>query len=446
MSIEMTSAKNKVLVRLKEKLEENGQSREYIAGELFAARAAMFLLVGPDGAEDGSAEDLDYERVMALSKDLKSAGILCYAKANYEEIMNEKPEVEESSVYHDDSVLDTSNLIVLGEDPHQTERFIFKDSVQDQMKYEGYLLAGIGKMTVLAKYDIDAKKREKQLMSVLDDRSLTYREYWDFKALDRGTMDGIPYANEDRSVYEYEASENDWRLLASAMHTIKGDGGKTMELQETERIKNLPLMKLAMKNKQLGEKLRRGDLTAVTEAVQKTHQSFTFKSEEELKQQQERAKELNDKMHKIALTSKIGNVTNHASNNQEWRDLTEAVQKFSEAKGPEEAKKRSAAVLIAVEKYTKGRKSEKQNADTKACVDAALSAVSICVPDARNNPSVRPLVDRFNEVRRHRFQNGIEIEDYGTSSLDSAPKAQQKVHQAKMLQESGTLNINKVPQ
>ena len=169
---------------------------------------------------------------------------------------------------------------------------------------------------------------------------------------------------------------------------------------------------MMLRNKQTVEKMKRGDLAGVTEDYRKTLNSFTFRDKDELKLMQEQADKLEEEMRQMNM---------RATNSQEWRDLRYALINFSKADS-KDAAKRSAEVLMAVEKFTKGRKSE-QDAETQACVDKALKGLSICVPDARNNPSVKPLVNRFNQVRGwHLFQKGIELQDYGTASALSPEK------------------------
>ena len=161
------------------------------------------------------------------------------------------------------------------------------------------------------------------------------------------------------------------------------------------------------------EKLKRGDRNSVVEEYKKTLRSFTFRDADELKLMQNEA----DK-----LENQIRQTNASAANSQEWRDLRYALIKFSKAESKEDAAKRGAEVLIAAENFTKGRKSE-QSAETQPCVDMALKSISICVPDAANNPSVKPLVNRFNQVRGwHIFQKPIALKDYGTLSELSPEK------------------------
>ena len=282
---------------------------------------------------------------------------------------------------------------------------------QEEMTYEGFLYKTIDKLPIFE--DVDEGLRKNQAKNAMLRRGMTYREYWDYKCPDRGMDPGTPYRNESVSTYEYEAPESSWRLFTSMAHVLKGDGGKLMSREELDRVKELPFPKLALRNKRNVEKLDRGDREGMIQAIQDTQKSFTFRSEEELKQMQERAKALEDEMRQMTIK---------AANTQEWRDLRLAMQKFSMAATKEEAAKHSAEILVAVEKFTKGRKS-KQDAETQPCVDKALESLAVCVPDAANNPSVKPLVDRFNVVRgRHLFQNSIALQNFGTASELSAEK------------------------
>ena len=373
-----------------------------IALETYAFRAALYLLDGPeDGirpAKKKKDEDIiriddilnedngsfiSYDRVKEVADELKKKGILDAAEQDYDYLFKDERKKKTDPV---------------------------KPVPQEEMKYEGFLYKTIDKLHVSG--DIDAPLRKAQAKNAMENRSMTYREYWDYKCPDRGIL-AAPYRNENVSTYEYEAPESSWRLFASMAHVLKGDGGKLMSRDEVDRVKELPFPKLALRNKQTVEKLNRGDKEGMALAVQETQKNFTFQSDEELKQMQEEADRIEGEMRRMSLK---------ATASQDWRDLRFAMQKFSASKTKEEAAKHSAEILIAVEKFTKGRKSE-QDDQTQPCVDKALEALSACVPDARNNPSVQPLVNRFNQVRGwHPFQKPIALRDYHTVSELTAEK------------------------
>ena len=397
-----------------------------IALETYAVRAALFLLDGPEnhmkfvkdpeaakGKKEAKKKDdnliriddileednksfedenlfepkISYDRVKEVADELKKKGILTAAEQEYGHLLRDERKRKSEPV---------------------------KIVPQEEMTYEGFLYKTIDKLPEFENVNADFRKNEAK--NTMLKRGMTYREYWDYKCPDRGMDPGTPYRNESVSTYEYEAPESSWRLFTSMAHVLKGDAGKQMSRDELDRVKELPFPKLALRNKRTEEKLNRGD----KEGTVNTQKSFTFHSDEELKQMQERAEELENEMRKMSIK---------AANSQEWRDLRFAMQKFSKAATKEEAAKHSAEVLLAVEKFTKGRKS-KQDAETQPCVDKALESLAVCVPDASNNPSVKPLVDRFNVVRGwHLFQDSITLQNYGTTSeLTAEKKPQGKIN------------------
>ena len=331
---------------------------------------------------------LNYDRVMEVKEQLKKKGILEYAEENYGYLLK-------GGLKNEDG--DPISIVP-----------------QEEMKIEGFLLAQADKLGVPEEDRDVLETRRTELKQDILSRSMTWREYWDFQCPNRGMQPaGAPFREKNESVYEYEASDSAWKLFGSMSHVLKGDGGKQMTREELDRIRELPIPKMMLRNKQTVEKLERGDRAAVTQDYQKTLQSFTFRDPEELKLMQKQADQLENEMRQVKTK---------AANTQEWRDLRYALLKFAKAENKEDAAKRSAEVLLAVESFTKGRKSE-QEAETQRCVDMALKGISVCVPDAKNNPSVKPLVNRFNQVRgRHLFQKPIELEDYGTASALSPEK------------------------
>ena len=423
--------RDEILEKYKGKKKNPKEIEKEIALETYAVRAAMFLIDGPEkgmkfvqepkkkdpkakkkdddeiiriddilGEDFRENDDLNavndmldnerflvYDQVKTVSEQLKKRGILQYAEDNYGYLLNGGLKNENG---------DPVTIVP-----------------QEEMKVEGFLLANMDKLNTPEEDVGFMEMRKTELREELNQRSMTWREYWDFKCPDRRKQQaGAPLREKNESVYEYEADFDDWKLFSSLSHALKGDGGRLMEREEIDRIMSLPIPKMMLRNKQTVEKMKRGDLAGVTEDYQKTLNSFTFRDKDELKLMQEQADKLEEEMRQMNM---------RATNSQEWRDLRYALINFSKADS-KDAAKRSAEVLMAVEKFTKGRKSE-QDAETQACVDKALKGLSICVPDARNNPSVKPLVNRFNQVRGwHLFQKGIELQDYGTASALSPEK------------------------
>ncbi len=418
--------RDEILEKYKGRKKDPVEIEKEIALETYAVRAAMFLIDGSEkgmkfvrepekkAPKAGKKDDdliriddileeefpgkdeldknddlpenenyLNYDQVRKVSENLKKKGILQYAEDNYGYLLK--------------GGLKNENGEPISIVP------------QEEMKIEGFLLANMDRLGISEEDVGYAEMRKSELRDEMNSRSMTWREYWDFRSPDRGRLPaGAPLREKNESVYEYEAADDDWKRFAAVSHVLKGDGGRAMNRDEIERVKTLPIPKMMLRNKQTVEKLKRGDRTGVTEDYQKTLNSFTFRNDDDLKLMQTEANKLENEMRQTQA---------QAANSQEWRDLRYALLKFSKAETKEDAARRSAEVLIAVEKFTKGRKS-KQQAETQDCVDKALKGLSICVPDAANNPSVKPLVKRFNQVRGwHLGQKPIELQDYGTESL-----------------------------
>ena len=416
-----------ILDKYKRKKADPKAVEKEIALTTYAVRAALFLLDGPENGmkfvkdpgekekksapkkaddelririDDILEEDLQeqaprkgrlisYDRVMEVAQELVKNGILKAAEQDY------------SYLFKDERKRKTDPVKIIP---------------QEEMQYEGFLYKAIDKMKIAE--DIDADLRKTQAKNAMLTRAMTYREHWDYKCPDRGIFQDMePYRNDNKSVYEYEAPESTWQLFSAMSHVMSGDGGKQMTYEETQRVKSLAIPKMILRNKQTEEKLKRGDSEGVVNAYTQTLKSFTFRSEEELKDMQQQA---------ALLETEMNRMKGKATNSQEWRDLRYALQKFSKAGSTQDAAKRSADVLLAVENFTKGKKS-KQDAETQPLVDTSLRALAMCVPDASHNASVKPLIDRFNQVRSwHIGQKRVELEDFGTSSELSAEKKVQK--------------------
>ena len=397
-------------------LKRKNAGPEETAVELFALRAAMFLIDGPeeklrfgdpDKREPQVKEEPENElpmneedsvlRIDPVNAADEDAGESYLDVGKVRELagqLKKKPELRQYLRDNYEYAYSGKNLNEDGEpiDP------------QEEMKVEGFLLAKISPFDVPEDDRAQLELRQAEMRRQIDSRRPTFREYWDFKCPGRNkAIPGSPYREKNESVYEYEPTEDDCRLFGAVMHVVKGDGGKQVTFDEWERIKALPLTKLTLRNPQTIEKLRRGESGPVAQAAVDVHKSFTFSSKEELKAAQENARRLLDGMYKRS---------GRAAALQDWRDLSYAIHRFTEAESPEKAKKCSAEVLLAVESFTKGRKSI-QDGKTQACVDDALSALAVCIPDAAKNPSVKPLIGRFNQVRGwHIGQPAVNLNDY----------------------------------
>ena len=247
-------------------------------------------------------------------------------------------------------------------------------------------------------------------------KNTTAREAW-FLAMAKGTAPEAPYAEEDKFVYEYSGKVDADVSLNIAAHYPElilsqrlGRGGET-NVDRHSFYREQPIDELNLRNKQTVEKLNRGDAKRVCEARDKVEASFTFQSGEDLRNAQEQASEVLERMR-----AQTGSVTK----TQEWQNLLSAMESFVGADDPAVAADHSAAVLLATEKFTKGRKSRWQRQSTLDCVDLAVNALGATVPDAGNNACVKPLMDRFDEVRGDWHPIRQQLKDNGCKPREKA--------------------------
>ena len=204
-----------------------------------------------------------------------------------------------------------------------------------------------------------------------------------------------PLKEENCPVYEYEASDDVWRDYIAAAFYKSGIGARPVTPATVAEVKTFPFDKLTLRNKRTVERLQRGELEGVGKARRETERSFTYLRKEDLKVSQDAARRLSRQLQEVDPS--IGNT-------REWRDLKKHVMAFQLAEDRDAAALASAQVLLAVEKFTKGKKNANQKPEVARGVNLALQALGTVIPNAPENPSVQPLVDRFNQVRRSRLQ------------------------------------------
>jgi len=247
-------------------------------------------------------------------------------------------------------------------------------------------------------------------------KNTTAREAW-FLAKANETNPEAPYAEEDKFVYEYSGKVDADVSLNIVAHYPElilsqrlGRGGET-NVDRHSFYQEQPIDELNLRNKQTVEKLNRGDAKRVCEARDKVEASFTFQNSEDLRNAQEQAAEVLDRMRAQ---------TGSATKTKEWQNLLSAMESFVSADDPAAAADHSAAVLLATEKFTKGRKSRWQRQSTLDCVDLAVNALGATVPDAGNNACVKPLMDRFDEVRGDWHPIRQQLKDNGCKPREKA--------------------------
>ncbi len=348
-------------------------SKEDMVGEYFTWTAAWYLITGRALTADSDVP-VDYNALKDVAEQLKAAGAVEYARKAY---LNQYPVLPQ-------------NLDPMG----------FLMAVQGGIQMDEEKLLNMG-----VRANITNEMLEKRARG-----DLSCVEYQTFAAMDAAS-DPQPanrrYRQDDRSVYEYVAPEGIWRPFTALAACIEGTGYQKLDNEMVENMKNSSFAALTMKNKRTVEKMQYRDYDAVREAYRKTRNSFTFANQQQFARQKVHAQNC---LHRLAAME--GDYTGESS----WNQLLDAVEGFTKAKTPEQAAEKSADVLQAVEAFSKGRKSKFASHEEQEAVNEALLALAITVPDASNNPSVQPLLNRFNTVRKVRLQGEVRLQDYGTSS------------------------------
>ena len=352
----------------KEKKEE-GASEIEIATELLAYQAAAFLLNGPEkhAVPVDPVDPVPTAAAENLANQLKNLGLTEYVES------------------------------------------IYKNGVKrEDLHYEHFLSVNFDKLAFheAGMLAADKDRARQQLDERLKTVPMNNRDYLD-KYTKKEELN-LPYKNPNEYTYEHKPSDDDWKLYAAAGYHKAGNGGKPFTEENAEQLRKAPINQLIMKNKRTIEKLRRGDLKGVSGDASKLRRSFKFANEQTLRKAQTEAGTLK-------LYMEMGDPEeNKILNTKEWKELKQAVEYFAEAEDTVQAIALSANILDKVEKFTKGRKSEQSDPATQRCVNCALDALAICIPDAAHNKSVKPLIDRFNQVRKwHLFQKPVTLRDYG---------------------------------
>ncbi len=226
---------------------------------------------------------------------------------------------------------------------------------------------------------------------------------------------GREYQNPDKPVYEYKANDLQWKKLTALITSFRQEGDTPLTQELIDNTKNEALLACAMKNKRLTETLDNNNYTEARDILKRTKASFSFGEKYDLDNAQMYAKDVLDN---------IKDFNRGLAATPEFRAVVKSLKGFVKATDFDEAAEWSAQVYLAVEKFTKGKKSKWLFSSTEKTylVEQALQAVAAAVPDATHNPTVRSLLDRFDAVRGHRLQDRVEIIDYTLSSAADRAK------------------------
>ena len=347
--------------------------------KLMTYQAAIHALTGRavgelDPADE--ADDVDTDELEEYADKLRDLGIENYARRAYG-----------------------------GEDPKKAELNAMK---YDYFLYQTAELLGIEDATHRAALKEELRGK---LLAQEGAGEVSCIDTWLHKKQEQDEARREPLKEEDRSVYEFEASDGVWRDYVAGGFCYANRGAVKLTDQIVAAFKESPFHKLTLRNKQTVEHVKRGELKAIAGALQRTEGSFTFLRAEDLKEAQKEA---------LALNRQMQDVDPAIARDPAWRSLSSAVFAFQTAEDPKKAAKASAEVLLAVEKFTKGKKNANQKAEVTQGVNLALKALGTTIPNAAANPSVTPLVDRFNDVRRHRLQSDRLVTLRGNKALTAA--------------------------
>ena len=289
----------------------------------------------------------------------------------------------------------------------------------DRLRFEGFLLQNIDKLKLPEGCKADVSELKTQLREKIAERGMTCGEYalQNMKKQKDG-REHKPYSEKDRAVYEYELSDRDWQLAASAAWMSMGQGGKPLAEASAQSAKKNVFSRMCLRNKQTVEKIHRGEVDLFAEEFGKTKASFTFKDPQTLEKAQ--------RLSTLVLNNMREMQGPHADSPQ-WQNLLTAAEEFTTADSLEKASKKSANLLLAIEAFTKGKKSKYNDEATQEMVNASLSLLSTSIPDGPRNPNVKPLINRFNDVRAHRLQSRVELEDHGLNSALEMLEGEEKI-------------------
>lgn len=257
---------------------------------------------------------------------------------------------------------------------------------------------------------IDKKQKKQELVNRIKQRGMDYREYYELTG--KVPADGTPLKENDAYVYEYKASDKDFSLMAAVSHCVDGHGADKIPnaagfKAEVARLKEDPLVRTVMGNKRTVEKLRRGDADGVVADVNAVKKKLTF-SEDKIDTAKENARKVLNAMERM---------TGKDTSSPEWKALKKSVKDFVDQPQGKSSARYAADVLVNVEKFTKGKKNFQRDKVRQECVNLALDALKECVPDARNNPAAKPLIDRFSQVRGRGRE--LDLSQHGVNSVRS---------------------------
>ena len=341
-------------------------NKAVMLGEIFTWRAAWYMMTGRNLPNDGN-QPVNYAKLANIAQQLKTHGSMEYAKMAW---LNTTPAPRPQELNYD----------------------VFLSNVWDQISLAPYM--GVN-------YD---GHREGLRAQVQNRRGLSCVEYQADAARNADNRENRRYHYSDKSTYEYEAPENMWREYTAISACLQGRGNEPLDEQKIAETKENAVDYLVMKNRQTVEKLQNREYLKVREEYKKTLNSFTFNSLDDLRAAQRDSRLLYERMNAHGSTP--------LSESPEWKRVVHDLQGFREAATPEEAAQYSADLLVAAEKFTKGRKSLYASEEEQRLVRETLSAIAVAIPDAVNNPSVKPLINRFNSVRKARFQEKVRLRDY----------------------------------
>ena len=348
-------------------LRDHRASKSVCLGEYFTWRAAWYMMTGRYLPNDGG-QPVNYMQLADIAQQLKNLGSMDYARMGW---LNTVP-----TPYPKDLNVD-----------------VFLSNVWDSVVLE-------------PPGDIDFNGHRDALRGQIENRKGNFNcvEYQLNAARNAENRENRRYSHSDKSTYEYEAPEEMWRDYAAVSACLQGRGCEPLNDEKIGETKANAVDYLVMKNKQTVEKLQHREYRKVREAYKKTLNSFTFADPAGLRAAQQDSQRVLDRID--------GRADSPLSRSPEFMRVVDDLEGFRNARTPEEAAEYSADLLVAAEKFTKGRKSLYASDEEQRLVRDTLSAIAVAIPDAVHNPSVKPLIDRFNSVRKVRFQEQVRLRDY----------------------------------
>ncbi len=363
-------------------LHSNKASKAEMLSEYAAWRAAWYVMTGKEMYADDTS-DVNYAKLASVKNQLQQMGIGRYASQMY---MNTKP-----APYPQD--LNYSAFL--------------REHIQELELEE----PESGKVTAL----LDGLNRGYNYRR--GQNQLTCYEFMRDNLRDRVNTEGVPYEHRDRSTYEYEADADTWKKYTAMSACIQGVGSEVLSAKKVEQCKNAPFDNLMLRNKRTVEKVNRGEYDNVQAARKKVIDSFTFNDEHDFNV----SKHVTSGIFRSMINRGEGDRNKpEIKRKPEYHDLMLSIQDYLAEPNRLKAAEKSANILVAVEKFTKGRKSNFASTEDRWMVNQAMNILAAAVPDAVHNPSVKPLLDRFHKVRKYRLQSDLEFPDHQfKSALDT---------------------------